>query len=138
MKKGNSSKIKNETRIGKVNGPLHTGSGDIKVDNLVYGTTVSENTILELLQTLKREIVRIEDVIPKEVTKKVIAEISKVEKEVKSPETKPASAIGRLEKAKKLLLDAVGVATATTATVSAVEKLVPYIEKLIEFLHKLI
>ena len=125
----------NITSIGSVTGQVHTGSGNIIVSSFAANTIIStKEEFLSALRGLKTELEAVrQQGFPQDSTNQAIAEVETAEEEVAKEKPKAETIAERLEKVKSILLVGTGIATATTAAVTAVGKLLPMIDTAIKY-----
>ncbi len=131
--------ITNTTHIGSVAGPVHTGSGDIKIDSISYtGTISTKEDFLAALRTFREELEAAGlHGLPEETYDDTIIEVEAAEREAKKDTAKPDRIISRLGKAKAILMASAGMATAATSLVEAYSKLSSLIEAAIQAASRL-
>ena len=135
----NPSSVTNTTAIGSVTGQVHTGSGDIYVRNFTSSTIInSKEEFISALHALRTELEVAQQLgLPEDSAKQVTIEVDNAEHEATKDNPKAESIVGRLEKAKAILVAGTGVATATTAAITAVNKILPLIDTVIKYVGKI-
>lgn len=127
------------THIGSVTGPVHTGSGDINIENISISTNISTKVeFLSYLKSVRSEIeMAQQEGLPEDTAKRASAELKDAEKEASKDKPNPRSLQIHLENAKRILLSVAGLATATKTIVDAVQSMVQHIDPAIQMISKL-
>jgi hypothetical protein len=126
--------VSHNTEIGTVTGQVHTGSGNIIVHNFTAESKVStKDEFLAALRAFSAEVEAAhEQGLPSDTADDVIIELNAAGLEVSKDEPKSERVVRRLERAKSAIVAVTGLATATSAAISAGEKFLPMIEKAIK------
>jgi hypothetical protein len=130
--------VSHTTNIGSVTGQVHTGSGDIIVKSFTAGTISNKDEFLAALKEFKAELdAARQHGLEDEAIDDAIVEVEAAERETQKETPKADRLIGRLEKAKSILVSSTGVATAMSGAITATNKLIPMIENAVHVVGRL-
>ncbi len=138
-KKDDKSQTTHTTQIGSVTGQVHTGTGDINVGTFsVGGVVATKEGFLSGLRELKQALEMAgKEGLSEDTVDDAATEIEAAEKEINKEMPKAERILKRLEKAKAILIESAGVATAAATATIAVNKLIPLIEAAIQAVSKI-